>query len=72
MIVPAQLVLFPRPARRPLPRLRKPLSINGNAVNVTGSIGVAVYPDDATDEVFLRRLVDERMYEQKRQIPLRF
>ena len=52
--------------------LRKKVSINGNALNVTGSIGVAVYPDDTTDEVLLRRLADQRMYEQKRQIPLSF
>jgi diguanylate cyclase (GGDEF)-like protein len=52
--------------------LRKPVSINGNALTVTGSIGIAVYPDDTTDEVLLRRLADQRMYEQKRQIPLNF
>jgi diguanylate cyclase (GGDEF)-like protein len=52
--------------------LRKPVSINGNALTVTGSIGVAVYPDDATDEVLLRRLADQRMYDEKRQIPLDF
>jgi diguanylate cyclase (GGDEF)-like protein len=52
--------------------LRKPVSINGHLFNVTGSIGVAVYPDDAIDEVLLRRLADQRMYEQKRQIPLTF
>jgi diguanylate cyclase (GGDEF)-like protein len=52
--------------------LRKGFSINGNALNVTGSIGVAVYPDDTTDEVLLRRLADQRMYEQKRQIPFTF
>jgi diguanylate cyclase len=49
--------------------LHRTVSINGNALNVTGSIGVAVYPDDATDEVLLRRLADQRMYEQKRQFP---
>ena len=52
--------------------LRKPVGINGNALTVTGSIGVAIYPDDTTDEVLLRRLADQRMYEQKRQIPLDF
>ena len=31
-----------------------------------------IYPDDTTDEVHLRRLADQRMYEQKRQIPLNF
>jgi diguanylate cyclase (GGDEF)-like protein len=52
--------------------LRKAVSINGYALNVTGSIGVAVYPDDTTDGVLLRRLADQRMYEQKRQIPFNF
>jgi diguanylate cyclase (GGDEF)-like protein len=59
-------------AARIVRALRKPVSINGSALTVTGSIGVAVYPDDTTDEVLLRRLADQRMYEQKRQIPLNF
>jgi diguanylate cyclase len=50
--------------------LRKPVNINGHALTVAGSIGVAVYPDDTTDEVQLRRLADQRMYQQKRQIPV--
>jgi len=52
--------------------LRKTVNINGNPLAVTGSIGVAIYPDDATNEVLLRRLADQRMYEQKRQTPLNF
>jgi len=48
--------------------LRKPVSIHGAELTVTASIGVAVYPDDADDEITLRRLADQRMYEQKRQI----
>ena len=52
--------------------LHKAVNINGNALNVTGSIGVAVYPDDTTDGVLLRRLADQRMYEQKRQVPFSF
>jgi diguanylate cyclase len=52
--------------------LRKPVGINGNSLTVSGSIGVAVYPDDTTDGVQLRRLADQRMYEEKRQIPLNF
>jgi diguanylate cyclase len=52
--------------------LSKPVSINGNVLTVTGSIGVAVFPDDTTDQVLLRRMADQRMYEQKRQIPLNF
>jgi hypothetical protein len=31
---------------------------------------VAIFPDDTTDEVLLRCLADQRMYQQKRQIPL--
>jgi diguanylate cyclase (GGDEF)-like protein len=52
--------------------LRKSVTIAGNTLTVTGSVGVAIYPDDATDEVLLRRIADERMYQQKRQIPLTF
>jgi diguanylate cyclase len=52
--------------------LRRPFSSGGHTLTVNGSIGVAVYPDDTTDEVLLRRLADQRMYEQKRQIPLEF
>jgi diguanylate cyclase len=52
--------------------LRKPVQISGNALNVSGSIGIAVCPDDTTDEVLLRRLADQRMYQEKRQIPLSF
>jgi GGDEF domain-containing protein len=37
---------------------------------VTGSVGVAIFPDDTTDEVLLRRLADQRMYQHKRQFPL--
>jgi diguanylate cyclase len=59
-------------AERILRALRKPVILNGISLTVSGSIGVAVYPDDTTDEVLLRRLADQRMYEQKRQIPLNF
>lgn len=46
--------------------LRKPFTIAGQKLTVSGSVGVAVFPDDAADEVLLRRLADQRMYEQKR------
>jgi len=52
--------------------LRKPFSWGGHHLNVSGSVGVAIYPDDTTDEVLLRRMADLRMYEQKRQISLEF
>jgi GGDEF domain-containing protein len=50
--------------------LMKPLHVGGTDLKVTGSVGVAIFPDDTTDEVLLRRLADQRMYQQKRQIPL--
>jgi diguanylate cyclase (GGDEF)-like protein len=52
--------------------LHKPVNLNGSVLNITGSIGVAICPDDTTDGVLLRRLADQRMYEQKRQVPLGF
>ena len=52
--------------------INKPVTISGHTITVNGSIGVAIYPDDATDEVLLRRLADQRMYEQKRQMALAF
>src|ERR1700733_6684324 len=52
-----------------IPRaLHKPVSVNGSTLTVTGSIGVAVFPDDATDQTVLRRLADQRMYQEKRNI----
>jgi diguanylate cyclase (GGDEF)-like protein len=49
--------------------LSKPFRFGGKTLSVSGSLGIAVYPDDTTDEVLLRRLADQRMYEQKRQAP---
>jgi diguanylate cyclase (GGDEF)-like protein len=46
--------------------LQKPFHVAGHTLSVTGSVGIAIYPDDTTDEVLLRRLADERMYQQKR------
>jgi len=50
--------------------LKEPHHLGGKVIAVTGSVGVAIFPDDTTDEVLLRRLADQRMYQQKRQIPL--
>ncbi len=52
--------------------LRKPFTAGVHTLTVNGSVGVSLYPDDTTDEVLLRRLADQRMYEQKRQIALEF
>ncbi|MDE1175796.1 MAG: diguanylate cyclase [Edaphobacter sp.] len=44
---------------------KKPFRILDHELMVKASVGVAIYPDDAGDEVLLRRLADQRMYEQK-------
>jgi diguanylate cyclase (GGDEF)-like protein len=50
--------------------LMRPFELDDESFIVSGSIGVAVYPDDTTDEILLRRLADQRMYEHKRQTSL--
>jgi diguanylate cyclase (GGDEF)-like protein len=47
-----------------------PFLLGDESLIVGGSVGVAVYPDDTTDEILLRRLADQRMYQQKRQVSL--
>jgi diguanylate cyclase (GGDEF)-like protein len=42
-----------------------PFVHQGESLVVNASAGVAVYPEDTLDEVLLRRLADQRMYEQK-------
>jgi len=44
-----------------------PLQLSIGEVGVTVSIGVAVYPDDATDAETLRQLSDEALYRAKRE-----
>lgn len=55
---------------RILEAFEKPFHAVGETFTVSGSVGVSLYPDDTTDEVLLRRLADQRMYQQKRQVPL--
>ncbi len=43
-----------------------PVELEVGALAVTVSIGVAVYPDDATDAATLRRLSDDALYRAKR------
>jgi diguanylate cyclase (GGDEF)-like protein len=44
----------------------EPLEVAIGALGVTVSIGVAVFPDDATDAQMLRQRSDEAMYRAKR------
>jgi diguanylate cyclase (GGDEF)-like protein/PAS domain S-box-containing protein len=45
--------------------LRQPFRVDGNDISVTASIGVAVFPDDATDPDVLLRYADTAMYRAK-------
>ncbi|WP_250037952.1 sensor domain-containing diguanylate cyclase [Paractinoplanes maris] len=47
-------------------RLRRPFAIDGEQVSIGGSVGIALYPDDATDYEALMRGADAAMYEAKR------
>ncbi|OAN50651.1 response regulator [Paramagnetospirillum marisnigri] len=46
-------------------RLAEPYDLDGHAVSVQASIGVALYPDDAEDAAMLIRLADRAMYTVK-------
>lgn len=45
--------------------LAAPLLIDGSAVRVTVSIGVATFPEDAENEKTLMQFADEAMYRAK-------
>ncbi|GAA0488123.1 hypothetical protein Ade02nite_12420 [Paractinoplanes deccanensis] len=47
-------------------RLREPFTIDGQQVTVGGSVGIALYPEDATDYEALMKGADAAMYEAKR------
>ncbi|WP_250002674.1 sensor domain-containing diguanylate cyclase [Actinoplanes sp. M2I2] len=47
-------------------RLRRPFAIDGRELSIGGSVGIALYPDDATDYEELMRRADAAMYEAKR------
>ncbi len=53
-------------AERLIDALREPLQVASNALVVTPSIGIAVYPQDGTDAVTLLRHADLAMYVAKR------
>jgi diguanylate cyclase (GGDEF)-like protein len=47
-------------------RLGEPFTIDGEQVQIGGSVGIALYPADATDYDELMRGADQAMYEAKR------
>ena len=55
-----------RVARRVLEALSKPFAIDGQEVQVTASIGIAIYPYDGKDVDSIRRNADTAMYAAKK------
>ncbi|WP_239163640.1 sensor domain-containing diguanylate cyclase [Paractinoplanes rishiriensis] len=53
-------------ADRIVNRLREPFTVDGEEVRVGGSVGIALFPDDAADYDELMRGADAAMYEAKR------
>ena len=50
---------------RLIPSIRKPVQVEGHSLSVSCSVGVAMYPEDATDQDELMRRADAAMYEAK-------
>ncbi|MFW5689366.1 MAG: putative bifunctional diguanylate cyclase/phosphodiesterase [Spirochaetota bacterium] len=51
---------------RLLETVRRPLSLGGQTITVTATLGVALYPRDASNEEALVRCADSALYEAKR------
>jgi diguanylate cyclase (GGDEF)-like protein/PAS domain S-box-containing protein len=51
--------------QRLIPSIRQTALVEGNDLTVSCSVGVALYPDDATDQDELMRRADAAMYEAK-------
>lgn len=54
-------------ARRVLRNLRQPFVLDGREANVSGSIGIAIFPEDAIDAESLIKSADAAMYLAKEQ-----
>jgi len=46
--------------------VRRPFRVDGHELAISCSLGVAIYPDDGTDETSLTRSADEAMYRAKK------
>jgi diguanylate cyclase (GGDEF)-like protein len=53
-------------AAKLLSALSEPIAVDGELVQIRGSIGMSVFPDDSEDEESLMRIADEAMYRAKR------
>lgn len=48
--------------------LEPPFNIEGNSIQIHPSIGLAIYPDNGSDETQLLKFADEAMYKSKRRM----
>jgi diguanylate cyclase (GGDEF)-like protein/PAS domain S-box-containing protein len=48
-------------------KLAQPFDLNGNTINISASIGLAIYPQDAMDSKKLLQNADKAMYDAKKQ-----
>lgn len=53
-------------AAKLLAALAEPIAVEGDLVQMRGSIGQSIFPDDSEDEESLMRIADEAMYRAKR------
>ena len=56
-----------RIAREILDNLAAPFKLGQEMVHISASIGIALYPDDATDPEILLKQADQAMYSAKQQ-----
>lgn len=56
-----------RVAQKILGTLCEPFDVNGKRISISGSIGIALHPDDALTEQDLLRRADEAMYRAKQE-----
>jgi diguanylate cyclase (GGDEF)-like protein/PAS domain S-box-containing protein len=54
-----------RVARKILDEVRRPFEVEGNEIHVSGSLGLALHPDDGTDAETLLKNADAAMYHAK-------
>jgi diguanylate cyclase (GGDEF)-like protein/PAS domain S-box-containing protein len=52
-------------ARSVLESINKPIEVDGTSFDISASIGISIYPEDAMDAAQLRRLADAAMYRAK-------
>jgi diguanylate cyclase (GGDEF)-like protein len=59
-------------AERMLAALAAPIAIDGHAVRISASIGIALFPDHATTPEQLHQIADQALYQAKAAGPARF